>query len=140
MKTLLVMAALTLGGVNAQEEGVMHCTELSAVDGDSVYCDRAILRDMGSGEPYEYGYDAPELFHPQCEEERLLALKSKARMNQLVHAVGVQVVYSGRDDRYGRPLVWVYLRGGMPVGDVLVREGLARFWEYGKPKGSWCSR
>lgn len=41
----------------------------------------------------------------------------------------------GRADRYGRVLANIYINGE-DVGDILVREGLARYW----PDGDefWC--
>ena len=40
---------------------ILACTALVAIDGDTVACDRALLRLLGDGTPFVSGVDAPEL-------------------------------------------------------------------------------
>lgn len=114
MKTLLMFAAITLGpGVfHGETEVVLLCEQsMKAVDGDTITCDGRMLRDMGSGEPFESGYDAPEIIHPQCAEELRLGLLAKERMQWFLQD-WVQIVDSGIEDSFGRGLVWAYKKGG----------------------------
>lgn len=120
--------------------GIVKCSlALYAIDGDTIMCDTQMMRDMGDGEPYVSGYDAPEIFHPKCAEELALGLKAKARMSEMLKTPGVTVVYSGRGDSFGRPLVWVVLPSHVTVGHTLIAEGLARRWYKGY-RASWCSK
>lgn len=57
----------------------LACTILLAIDGDSIRCDGVNMRDMGPGEPFKSGYDAPEIRNAKCERERLLGHQAKLR-------------------------------------------------------------
>lgn len=84
------------------------------------------------------GIDAPELFPPRCERERELGEAAKKRLRELLNADRFSLEAVSREkDRYGRVLRNVY-RGGYSLGDVLVREGLAR--RLRGPRQGWCDR
>jgi len=80
--------------------------------------------------------DTPEL-RARCPAERRLAIQARDRLSQLLREP-FRLERSGRArDRYGRHLrVVVRQRDGRSVGDVLVREGLARTWS-GR-REPWC--
>ncbi|WP_333566582.1 thermonuclease family protein, partial [Sphingorhabdus sp.] len=58
------------------------------------------------------------------------------RLHQLVNAGPFTLQSINRDeDRYGRKLR-ILTRGGQSLGELLVEEGLARYYEGGRR--SWC--
>lgn len=114
---------------------LLVCASLLAVDGDTIKCDGVNMRDMGDGKPFVSGYDAPEISKPKCQEELELGRAAKAAMSEMLPSA---LVYdSGKQDRYGRPLVSVRLPDGRSVGSKLIREGLARKWSPAY-RADWC--
>lgn len=80
--------------------------------------------------------DTPELSPPRCEAERVKGEAAKRRLLALLEAGPFSMTVAGRDeDRYGRKLRTVH-RDGTSIGEVLVREGLARRWD--GARRSWC--
>lgn len=80
--------------------------------------------------------DAPETHQAKCQFELALGQRATQRLFQMVNRGDVELRRAGRDkDRNGRLLrtIWV---DGRNIGQVLVREGLARPWT-GKRK-PWC--
>jgi micrococcal nuclease len=73
--------------------------------------------------------DTPETFRPRCERELVLGLKAKERVAGLLRSGRVTIQREGQD-RYGRALVRVFVRG-RDVGETLVREGFALPWKEG---------
>jgi micrococcal nuclease len=118
---------------------LLMCASLVAYDGDSIYCDDVLMRAMGDGLPHVSGFDTPEINRPKCQEELELARAAKARMQELLDTLGVQIWDSGEIDnpRYKRPLIWIVLPDGRTAGSVLIEEGHARVWTPGY-KGKWC--
>jgi micrococcal nuclease len=50
--------------------GLIVCANLSAVDGNTVKCDRISLRDIGDGAPLVSGYYTPEIgWNAKCDRE-----------------------------------------------------------------------
>ena len=90
------------------------------VDGDTVWIAREKIRLLD--------IDAPEM-NGKCAAESALARRARDRLIVLLNARTVTIERDGVD-RYGRTLA----RLG-DVGEVLVREGLARRW--GDRRG-WC--
>jgi len=119
--------------------GIIVCASLTAVDGDTIKCDEVNMRIMGAGRPFVSGVDTPEL-RGKCDEEKELARKAKRRTAELLKTPGLRIEYSGERDttRTKRPLVWLRLPQGGTVGEVLIREGLAREWRPGR-KIDWCA-
>ncbi|KZL24250.1 thermonuclease family protein [Pseudovibrio sp. Ad37] len=98
------------------------------IDGDTFYIgyERIRISDINT----------PETYRPECDYEAQLGAKATARMIELLNAGPFELVATGRDkDRYGRLLRKV-VRDGRSLGDILVREGLARHWT-GRRK-PWC--
>lgn len=83
------------------------------------------------------GINAPEL-KGKCREENVRALRARSRLIELFEAAKIDIERNGFD-RYRRTLASVSV-GGSAVGDVLMREGLARKWVQ-RHKGQqepWC--
>jgi micrococcal nuclease len=98
------------------------------VDGDTIRVQGERIRILD--------IDAPETWGARCDAEKRLGDLATQRLLQLVNSGEVTLLSEGRDeDRYGRKLR-VVLVDGKPVGDTLVEEGLARWFEGGRR--SWC--
>lgn len=77
--------------------------------------------------------DAPEI-EGNCPFEIDLAQRSKLRLAELLRDRDVTITRSGQD-LHGRTLATLSV-AGVNIGDILVREGLARVWNV--RRGSWC--
>lgn len=95
------------------------------IDGDTIRLEGERIRLLA--------IDAPELFSPHCVAERQLAIHARDRLAGILSAEPWRVVRDGTD-RYGRTLAKLRLERGW-AGTVLVREGLAVWWE---DRRSWC--
>lgn len=114
------------------------CASLAVVDGDTIKCDGQNMRLLGEGVVNVRGIDTPEIGRgAKCDKERKLAHLAKFRLEALVVGKELRIESKGRD-RYGRPLVNVYLPNGREVGRQLLMEGFAREWRKGQ-KIDWCS-
>lgn len=98
------------------------------VDGDTLW--------IGGQKVRVADIDAPETHDYHCAEEKALGDRATQRLIQLVNNGPVTLRAIDRDeDRYGRKLR-IVLVGGRSVGDTLVSEGLARYYEGGRKP--WC--
>lgn len=99
------------------------------VDGDTIWLAGQNIRIAD--------IDAPETHEYRCPEEKALGDRATQRLHQLVNSGAVTLEPIGdRDvDVYGRKLRIVSVNG-TSVGDTLVSEGLARYYEGGKKP--WC--
>ena len=80
--------------------------------------------------------DAPETHDYRCQGEEVLGNRATQRLIQLVNSGSVTMRPIDRDeDVYGRKLRIVMV-DGTSVGDTLVSEGLARYYEGGRKP--WC--
>jgi endonuclease YncB( thermonuclease family) len=134
----VAVALMTQSPSQAAES--LSCASLVVIDGDTIKCDGQNMRLLGGGVPFKSGVDAPEMgSRAKCEAERLLALKAKARLKELMLAGVPRIVDSGARDRTSsrRPLVDIYLADGREVGQILMSEGLARPWSP-KQRIDWC--
>ena len=98
------------------------------VDGDTIWLEGQNIRiaDIDAPETHEFG----------CPAEKALGDRATQRLHQLVNSGSVTLSSIHRDmDTYGRKLRLVNVNG-VSVGDTLVSEGLARYYEGGKR--SWC--
>lgn len=103
--------------------------QVAVIDGDTITV---------SGEKILIlGINAPEL-RGKCREESLRALRARSRLMKLLEAAKVDIDRNGFD-RYRRTLATVSIDGS-DVGDVLMREGLARKWvqQYNGQQEPWC--
>jgi endonuclease YncB( thermonuclease family) len=98
------------------------------VDGDTIWLHGEKIRIAD--------YDTPETHEPQCASERQLGDRATRRLHQLLESGTITVEPIDRDqDQYGRKLRIVKVEG-RSVGDTLVGEGLARWYEGGRQP--WC--
>ena len=99
------------------------------VDGDTIWFDGEKIRMMG--------YDTPEPQNNLCggSQEVKLANQASDRLVQLLNQSDISIERHGTD-RYDRTLAIVRI-AGVDVGDILVQEGLARFWPDGPE--FWCN-
>lgn len=83
--------------------------------------------------------DTPEL-NGECDAEIQLAQQARERLQELLPDGARVELRNIKDDKYlGRIDANVVLSDGRDVGDVLVRERLARPYNGGKRK-SWCGK
>jgi endonuclease YncB( thermonuclease family) len=98
------------------------------VDGDTIWLEGQNIRiaDIDAPETHEYG----------CPEEKTLGDRATQRLIELVNSGPISLSSIDRDeDPYGRKLRLVMVNG-TSVGETLVSEGLARYYEGGKRP--WC--
>ena len=100
-----------------------------AIDGDTIDLDGERVRILN--------IDAPEIRHAHCDAERRLGLVARDRMTVLLRGrLMLKRGDGGRmKDRHGRTLARLYV-DGEDVGEILIRENLARPWE--GQRRSWC--
>jgi len=98
------------------------------VDGDTLWLQGRKIRIAD--------IDAPETHDPRCASEKALGDRATVRLQQLLNGGTITLRPIERDrDRYGR-LLRLVLVNGRSVGDVLVGEGLARW--YAGHRRPWC--
>ncbi|MCL6684033.1 thermonuclease family protein [Sphingomonas alba] len=98
------------------------------VDGDTIWLQGENIRIAD--------IDAPETHEYDCASEKALGDRATQRLLQLVNSGTITLKSVDRDaDVYGRKLRLV-LVDGHDVGDTLVNEGLARYYQGGKRP--WC--
>lgn len=98
------------------------------VDGDTIWLEGEKIRLMG--------FDTPETTTNICggEREKQLGVKATIRLMELLTENSFSVHRDGKD-RYGRTLAVIQIRN-INVGNILVKEGLARYWPDGRE--FWC--
>ena len=104
---------------------------------DMIYMIDGDTAKLGNQRYRLVGYDTPETWIPRCAFEKALGDAASDRARELVSQAGMVdfVILPGRD-RYDRGLASIYIRG-IDLGEMLIREGLARPYTGGK-RGSWC--
>ena len=108
---------------------IVAAADIYVIDGDTIDID---------GERYRLvGFDTPETFRAECDSERKRGEQATARLRQLVElASQITLDVQTNPDKYGRWLGALSI-DGEEVGDILVREGLARRYTGGQ-RQSWC--
>lgn len=108
------------------------CEVARVVDGDTVQ----LVCDGRRAERVRLtGFDAPELFSPQCPAEKRAAEASRDALARLVEGRPVEVAFVGTD-KYRRPLVDMRV-GDERVATRMVAEGHGRRY-LGGLRGGWC--
>ena len=113
---------------------------LRVVDGDTIIVLAPWLPpDLGSTIPLRIrGIDTPESSHrSKCDEERLLAESADSLVRQHITPGDTVTVRNISRDKYFR-IVGDVEAGGHDIGSLLVRRGMAR-WYDGGTKKSWCN-
>ncbi|MEJ6397919.1 thermonuclease family protein [Yoonia sp. 208BN28-4] len=133
---LVALPALTdatVAVLRPLQSGDGTCRIAGVIDGDTV---QLWCPSLGSQRARLLGFDAPELFSPQCTGEATQALAAKWYLRRvLFSADDLRLVKEGRD-RYDRSLVRVFV-DGVPLARQMIEEGHARPYEGGKRAG-WC--
>jgi endonuclease YncB( thermonuclease family) len=81
--------------------------------------------------------DAPEI-SGECASEIKLAARAKNRLAELIPVGGIVDLSEIKDDKYlGRIDARVKTKNGADVGEILIKEKLARPYNGGK-RQSWC--
>jgi micrococcal nuclease len=100
------------------------------VDGDTLWLESVNYRLEG--------YDAPEEYTNACGgfTEIDLARAATRHFLNLLNQNTWELQPQGQEDRCGRVIARIYINGE-DVGDILVREGLARYWP--DVNEFWCN-
>ncbi len=110
----------------------------------ATHCEGMVLR-VWDGDSFRIGYgpeservrlehiDAPEI-EGRCPFEIQLAQRSKLRLADLLRDRDITITRSGQD-LHGRTLASLSV-AGVDIGDILIREGLARTWN--GHRTPWC--
>lgn len=99
----------------------------TVVDGDTLKIDGERHRIIG--------FNTPEM-NGKCAYEKRLARQAKA----YVESLDLAITYTGRSDRYGRPLIHVFV-DGRNLADIMIEKGFAERYVCDPrcPKRrSWC--
>lgn len=123
---MLASIAAVLVSVNpTAAEELRSVDPKTVIDGDTFYVSVRVL-----------DIDAPEQGEgAKCDAERALAERAKDRARELLHGrvtLDVQGV-----DAFGRLLATVRVEDGRELGQVLLRENLARPYRRGQ-RPNWC--
>ncbi len=110
-----------------------ECRVIRVVDGDTVdlWCSAAGIERARLD-----GFDAPELFSPECTGELIAAQKAKWALRGLLFSGGDLRMERGGLDRYQRRLVTVWV-GQEPLARRMIQGGHARSYGGGL-RGGWC--
>lgn len=132
MATPTPVAALAASASDSESASFAMCHNGGGtncvVDGDTIWYRGTKIRIAD--------IDTPETHQPRCPAERERGEAATRRLQQLINAGPFSLQSIDRDeDRYGRKLR-ILTRGGESLGDILVAEGLARYYEGGRR--SWC--
>ena len=109
------------------------CRIVQVVDGDTVtlWCD-----GTSTARARLTGFDAPELFSPECFSELVAAQKSKWALRwMLLRAADLRMQRQGTD-RYGRSLI-ALSDGANPLAGLMIAAGQGRAYDRGR-RGGWC--
>lgn len=127
---LLLSFLVTALPANAAQFALCGSSEriTCVVDGDTFWLNREKFRLQG--------YDTPETTTGLCggETERKLGYQAARRLMELLNLGGGALRRTGVD-RYGRTLAILTING-RDIADILVAEGLARYWPDGEE--FWC--
>ena len=125
VRLLATAVAFVLLINSAVAEELRSVDPKTVIDGDTFYVSIRV-----------FGIDAPEQGNrAKCDRERDWAKRSKDRVKELLHG-RVTLDLHGIDE-FGRLLASVHLQDGRDLGQVLLKENLARPYEAGY-RPNWC--
>lgn len=127
---LLPPASDALLGLRRTVEG---CRVVHVVDGDTVdlLCPGGELTRVRVT-----GFDAPELYSPQCASEAGRAVAAQTHLRWTLARAGALEVIPGGVDRYGRRLAEIVV-DDRRLADIMIESGHARPYS-GGPRAGWC--
>ena len=113
--------------------GADSCRVLHVVDGDTadIWC-----ATSGTERVRFVGFDAPELFSPDCLSELVAAQKAKWALRGYLFGNADLRLQRGRLDRYQRRLVTLWI-GATPLAQKMISAGYAKPYG-GGVRSSWC--
>jgi len=127
---LALFAALPDGRLISAPVAVTAAGEaITVVDGDTV--------DIGGKRYRLQGYDAPEIYHARCGQERDRGLIAAARLIGVLRDGEISVRVSAGREKWGRGLARVYV-AGHDVSELLIAEGHARAYDGKSRRQGWC--
>ncbi len=129
MKNLVavIMFASTIHLAVAQEAA--GPSAFIVVDGDT-------LRSPAGVRYRLLGLDAPETARAESDEELMLGMKAKWRLQTLIASGEARIIEKGKLDKFGRTLATLTVNG-KDIAETLIAEGLARPY-HGQRRASWC--
>ncbi len=146
LRAVIVASGLALVGLPLLTDGVLtvtrpiafgadNCRILHVVDGDTadIWCST-----NGMERVRFVGFDAPELFSPDCLSELVAAQKAKWALRGFLFGNADLRLQRGGLDRYQRRLVTLWI-GATPLAQKMVKAGYARPYSGGFRSG-WCSQ
>ncbi|SHF09646.1 nuclease homologue [Kaistia soli DSM 19436] len=124
----------TLPDLGTGQAVVVSGSALVVVDGDTLRYKGERLRLLD--------IDTPETSKPRCTAEASAGAAATAALRSLIAGQQVTIRYSGKTDRYSRPLVRVVTPDG-DVGAALLRQGFALSYKpgaeaYAARAAHWC--
>ena len=137
----LLVAIVAVPGLLDVAIGLAHpmadrrqtCRVVQVVDGDTL---RIWCRDTGLESARLTGFDAPELFSPQCLGETLAAHQAKWALRWVIWQADVLQMTRKGEDRYDRSLLALADRAGA-LDARMIAAGYGRAYADGQ-RGSWC--
>ena len=81
-----------------------------------------------------YGIDTPEL-RTKNKKEKVLGYKAKEFLEGIILEKVLKVKF-GKDGKFGRPLVEIFLHDGRSISDIMISEGHAKPY-FGGTKVKW---
>ena len=133
-KLLFFILCMFMSGVASAVPAVVDYV----LDGDTVAAQVNLAPDVGVTVRVRLrNVDTPEL-SGECDDEINMANRARDRVRTLLPRGTVVELENIKDDKYlGRIDANVFLSDGRDVGNILVRENLARPYNGGKRAG-WC--
>ena len=135
-RPFVVVILLTIATLAMAETVTVSTGALVIVDGDTVRLDGQRLRLLD--------IDAPETHQAHCAAERKAGDRARLALAAMLDGQQVAIVYSGRIDPYGRPLVRLFV-DGRDAGAALLAAGLALPYVPGRSAHAartahWCGK
>ncbi|MEM7493084.1 MAG: thermonuclease family protein [Pseudomonadota bacterium] len=137
---LVVFLFLLYGALNGRADtlpGPIPAQILRIVDGDTVHVRASIWVDQTVEVSVRLrGVDAPEVFRPKCQAEKVLASAAKESVAAAM-PVGSHVTITDitRDKYGGRVVATILMEDGQTLSDHLLAKGQAVPYDTPKP---WC--
>ena len=137
LAALALAGAAAVGWVGRPEETspgepiALSFADVTVVDGDTVR-----VRGVLGGERIRLmGFDAPEVFDPDCPDEEELGRFATASLKGMLRGAGrIELTLEPGRDAYGRGLGRLEV-DGRDMGERLIMEGLARPYDRGGRRG-----
>ena len=128
---------------HAQEQMYIY-KPVKITDGDTIKLDVSkespLIKKLGLSVRIK-GIDAPERgSKAKCEKEKAKAEEAQKFVNELVGVIGEKelLLSEVKNDKYGGRIVANVKVGGVDIAQELLKKGLAKVYNDGEKKKSWC--